>query len=161
MKRAFTLIELLVVVLIIGILAAIALPQYQKAVLKSRSMQGLISLNALDKAQQEYRLANNTYTDDKENLSLSFSSSLSCGSTGETQKWCLIRISPNPKKAIFWFEWRGKLTDLTRRYACIAGNDDTPAQAVCQSIQRDWGGTEVKVHTDEGDEFTYYYGLWF
>ena len=54
----FTLIELLVVVLIIGILSAVALPQYQKTVLKSRTAEAWANLNALLKAGQVYCLEN-------------------------------------------------------------------------------------------------------
>ena len=55
-KAAFTLIELLVVVLIIGILAAVAVPQYQKAVEKSRVAEAFTTLDTLKKAIDVYVL---------------------------------------------------------------------------------------------------------
>lgn len=56
-QRGFTLIELLVVVLIIGILASIALPQYERAVEKSRVTEAKTTMKAINTALKSYCLA--------------------------------------------------------------------------------------------------------
>ena len=57
-KQAFTFIELLVVILIISILAAVALPQYQKAVEKSRLSEALVIMDSLQRSMVVWRLSN-------------------------------------------------------------------------------------------------------
>ena len=60
-NRAFTLIELLVVVLIIGILAAVAVPQYQVAVIKTRINSAKQTVNDIKRAIDLYYLQHNEY----------------------------------------------------------------------------------------------------
>ena len=57
----FTLIELLVVVLIIGILAAIALPQYKKSVEKARMAEAVVIVHKIAEMHQLYYMINGTY----------------------------------------------------------------------------------------------------
>ena len=60
-KKAFTLLELLVVVLIIGILAAIALPQYQMAVGKAKYAELKTITKSVQDAAQRYYMIHGTY----------------------------------------------------------------------------------------------------
>ena len=69
-RNGFTLIELLVVVLIIGILAAIALPQYQKAVMRSRYATLKNLTKTIATAETVYHLTNDSYTTEMEDLEI-------------------------------------------------------------------------------------------
>ncbi len=73
MKKGFTLIELLVVVLIIGILSAVALPQYNKTVEKSRASELAIMMKSFSDAVRIYQLENpSTALTSVDNLTISF-----------------------------------------------------------------------------------------
>ena len=91
----FTLIELLVVVLIIGILSAIALPQYQKAVEKSKAAQAVTMLKSVYQAAEEYYLANGAWPASFADLSVA------PAWTG-TEKWY---TDPSVKESLSDGEW--------------------------------------------------------
>ncbi len=96
MKKGFTLIELLVVVLIIGILSAVALPQYEKAVEKSRAAEAVQMLRYLNQQQQLCVLAQDDDCDTRTFESMGAElKGLSCGTTGDEEvccnkHWCYV-----------------------------------------------------------------------
>ena len=70
-NKGFTLIELLVVVLIIGILAAMAMPQYFKAVERSRMTEADTLLGSIAQAQRRKFLQRNSFTTNYKGLDVS------------------------------------------------------------------------------------------
>lgn len=91
-KRGFTLIELLVVVLIIGILASVALPQYQKAVRKARLAEVATTFNAISKGIDMWQLENSdamaSFSGTSRNASLDIQQS--CAT--EDESYCYTKL---------------------------------------------------------------------
>lgn len=73
-NRGFTLIELLIVVLIVGVLVAVAVPQYEKAVMRSRLAETKVIMRSILPAVEEYCLAQGATYDpiDMSSLSISY-----------------------------------------------------------------------------------------
>ena len=151
----FTLIELLVVVLIIGILSAIALPQYQKAVLKSRTAQAVTNLKTLDQAQRVFYMENGFFSGDASALGVSFLN-ITCNDTYAPIVYCNAGVLA-PNNTVTSFEWQANNSTGQTRYVCFARTTNTNANAICQQYQSQWGGTSV---ADNGNGYTYYYGGW-
>ena len=72
LRKGFTLIELLVVVLIIGILASIAIPQYFKVVEKARVAEAMSVISSIKSAQERYLARGGVYTSDFTQLDIMY-----------------------------------------------------------------------------------------
>ena len=106
--HAFTLIELLVVVLIIGILAAIALPQYRKAVWKARLTEAVVNVSAIKKAIELDVLVNGPEGRYEELLGrYVFDIGLNCTSSGCSGKYFSYSADSGAGMTRIW------VTDLT------------------------------------------------
>ena len=150
--RGFTLIELLVVVLIIGILVAVAVPQYRYIVNKSRFQQAVVFVDSLAKAQQVYRMANGSYATDITALDIALPADFnSSGGTSARSNNIVCDVS---SVRIYCDFTRGKMDGIAYIYWLNSG------KRACVSFIRNSEETHAFCKRFTGKQTYETYGAW-
>ena len=147
-NNGFTLIELLVVVLIIGILAAVALPQYKKTVRKARLVQGIVFVKAIHDAQENFYLKNGEYTTDLEVLDLDISCPQNYNCDVTNQRAAAYEAFSSTMAAAYGYNHRTDYPALAGKLYCSAKKTDQQAVKICS-------GLGSKIEIDNTDWNTY------
>lgn len=69
--EGFTLVELLIAIVVVGILAAIALPNFTESIRKSRRSEAFTAIAAVQQAQERWRSNNSAYAESVSILGIS------------------------------------------------------------------------------------------
>jgi type IV pilus assembly protein PilE len=156
--KGFTLIELLVAVLIIGILAAIALPQYQKTVERSKISEAIQLGRRIKDAQEIYYLIEGKYTSSFEDLDIDTNFGTLNASKNQitTEKFSITldpnnsRVYMNPRKYRYYdslsFCFGTAKSAICKptlgRIVCSAYSNNPKQVAFCKSLNPN-GASEV------------------
>lgn len=148
MQKGFTLIEMLVVVLIIGILASIALPQYQRSIERARAAQAWQILKTIAEAERAYVLQNREYAGDFNRLGINLPL------TG-TEKWDSARTNAQTRSNADWsFQLRpwSNSNNSTPAMVILAGRLKGPYKGAGFAIGLGTGSAD-NGDADRGDWF--------
>lgn len=151
-KKAFTLLELLVVVLIIGILAAIALPQYKYSKYRTEYAELETIVKTLAQAGEMYYLTHNEFPNSFDQLDVEFPGNITTENSSSNYTYRYYGGFPNKghnlnvNSAGSWYATNAhnsfviyhrfaKLNDnsLKGKRFCYATSEDKIAQKVCKN----------------------------